>query len=155
MLFRSVENAIVPDTLPNTVAALEGWDDASGEPPGGGRVRRAAHGTCSPRSRPRSTHSGSAPASTTRSTGIASLFRKTGRRVKRMEEDGDLAVQGQFAKVHKGWADRETWATIKRFSGVYTSGYFLNAVDAQLGRPASRQARGTSSASTSCCSSAP
>ena len=48
-----------------------------------------------------------------------------------MKEDGDLAAQ--FAKVHKGWADPETWATVKRFSGSYTSGYFLNAADARLG----------------------
>ena len=34
MLFRSVENQIVPETLPKTVAALADWDPASGELPG-------------------------------------------------------------------------------------------------------------------------
>lgn len=34
MLFRSIENSIVPATLPLTVKALEDWDDASGKPPG-------------------------------------------------------------------------------------------------------------------------
>ena len=34
MLFRSVENQIVPNTLPRTVAALADWDPASGELPG-------------------------------------------------------------------------------------------------------------------------
>ncbi len=34
MLFRSVENSIVPDTLPKTVVALQEWDPASNEAPG-------------------------------------------------------------------------------------------------------------------------
>ncbi len=34
MLFRSVENNIVPDTLPLTVEALRDWDPATGEAPG-------------------------------------------------------------------------------------------------------------------------
>ena len=129
MLFRSVENSIVPDTLPLTIAALEGWDDASGEPPGE-KVFAALHRDLLAAVAAKE-HTKLGSRLNYERTGVASLLRKTGRRVKRMEEDGDLAAQ--FAKVHKGWADPETWATIKRFSGVYTSGYFLNAVDAQLG----------------------
>ena len=34
MLFRSVENSIVPDTLPLTVEALKDWAPFSGEAPG-------------------------------------------------------------------------------------------------------------------------
>ena len=34
MLFRSVENQIVPNTLPKTVEALADWDPRSGELPG-------------------------------------------------------------------------------------------------------------------------
>ena len=33
MLFRSVENGIVADTLPKTVVALRDWDESSGEAP--------------------------------------------------------------------------------------------------------------------------
>ena len=33
MLFRSVENGIVPETLPRTVEALESWDETSEELP--------------------------------------------------------------------------------------------------------------------------
>ncbi len=129
MLFRSVENAIVPDTLPLTVAALEDWDDASGQPPGEkvfAALRRDLLAAVAAKA-----HTKLGSRLNYEQTGVASLLRKTGRRVKRMEEDGDLAAQ--FAKVHKSWADPETWATIKRFSSAYTSGYFLNAVDAKLG----------------------
>ena len=129
MLFRSVENAIVPDTLPLTVAALEDWDDASGQPPGEkvfAALRRDLLAAVAAKA-----HTKLGSRLNYEQTGVASLLRKTGRRVKRMEEDGDLAAQ--FAKIHKSWADPETWATIKRFSNAYTSGYFLNAVDAKLG----------------------
>ena len=129
MLFRSVENAIVPNTLPLTVAALEGWDDASGQPPGEkvfAALRRDLLAAVAAKA-----HTKLGSRLNYEQTGVASLLRKTGRRVKRMEEDGDLAAQ--FAKIHKSWADPETWATIKRFSSAYTSGYFLNAVDAKLG----------------------
>ncbi len=129
MLFRSVENAIVPDTLPLTVAALEDWDDASGQPPGEkvfAALRRDLLAAVAAKA-----HTKLGSRLNYEQTGVASLLRKTGRRVKRMEEDGDLAAQ--FAEVHKSWADPETWATIKRFSSAYTSGYFLNAVDAKLG----------------------
>ncbi|MEK9724572.1 MAG: ABC transporter permease, partial [Rhodospirillaceae bacterium] len=34
MLFRSVENNIVPDTLPRTVLALKDWNPESGQVPG-------------------------------------------------------------------------------------------------------------------------
>src|SRR6056297_2611995 len=34
MLFRSVENQLVSETLPRTVVALDGWDADSGAPPG-------------------------------------------------------------------------------------------------------------------------
>ena len=34
MLFRSVENNIVPETLPQTTQAIQAWDPKSGEAPG-------------------------------------------------------------------------------------------------------------------------
>ena len=129
MLFRSVENAIVPETLPLTVAALEDWDDASGQPPGEEVFAALRQDLLAAVAAKAHTKLGSRL--NYEQTGVASLLRKTGRRVKKMKEDGDLAAQ--FAKIHKSWADPETWATIKRFSSAYTSGYFLNAVDAKLG----------------------
>ncbi|MDE0406698.1 MAG: ABC transporter permease [Alphaproteobacteria bacterium] len=129
MLFRSVENAIVPETLPLTVAALEDWDDASGQAPGEKVFAALRQDLLAAVAAKAHTKLGSRL--NYEQTGVASLLRKTGRHVKRMKEDGDLAAQ--FAKIHKSWADPETWATIKRFSNAYTSGYFLNAVDAKLG----------------------
>ena len=127
MLFRSVENGIVPETLPATVEALENWDPQSGEAPGE-EVFAALHADLEVAVKSK-THTKVASRLNYETPGIASLFRKTGRKVKRME-DGNF--KEQFLKINKGWGDVEVWSTIQRFSGTYTSGYFLNAVDAEL-----------------------
>ncbi len=129
MLFRSVENSIVPDTLPLTVQALADWDETSGEPPGEAVFVALHQDLLAAVAAKAHTRVGSRL--NYEKTGLASLLRKTGRRVKRMAEDGNLAAQ--FAKIHKDWVNPEIWAVIKRFSGNYTSGYFLNSIDTRLG----------------------
>ena len=127
MLFRSVENKIVTNTLPQTVAALKDWTPDSGEIPGEAVFAglaadlKAAVAT--------KTHTQVGSRLNYENPGIASLFRTTGRKVKRLEEGN---YQEQFLKIDKDWGDVEVWRTVKRFSGDYTPGYFLNAVDAQL-----------------------
>jgi putative spermidine/putrescine transport system permease protein len=60
--------------------------------------------------------------------GFSSLFRKTGREAEDIEGD----PRAGLIAVDRAWGEVETWAVIKQFSGAYTAGYFLNAVD--LGR---------------------
>jgi putative spermidine/putrescine transport system permease protein len=43
-----------------------------------------------------------------------------------------VSIRDAFAKANKGWADPAVWKTIKEYSGRYTAGYFLNAVDYKL-----------------------
>jgi putative spermidine/putrescine transport system permease protein len=46
MLLRSVENDIVPDTIPRTIVALDDWDATSDEAPGEDVFRRVLHRLC-------------------------------------------------------------------------------------------------------------
>jgi putative spermidine/putrescine transport system permease protein len=126
MLFRSVENKIVPDTLPLTVVALKDWDPAAGEAPGEPvfaalaadlKVAVAAKSHTKLGSRLNYEH-----------PGISSLFRKSGRKVKKLEEGN---YREQFLAIHKGWGDVAIWQTIRRLSSRYTSSYFLSSVDAE------------------------
>ena len=64
-------------------------------------------------------------------SGISSLFRKTGRRIKRMDEGGPF--KDQFISADKKWGDVATWQVLQQFSPRYTDGYFLNAFDAKRG----------------------
>ena len=126
MLLRSVQNNIVPDTLPQTVVALEKWNPDSGEVPGED-VFAALYADLKVAVKAR-THTRVASRLNYESPGIASLFRKTGRRIKRMK-DGNF--KEQFLAVNKDWGNLVVWQTIHRFSGNYTSGYFLASVDAE------------------------
>ena len=44
-------------------------------------------------------------------------------------EPGD--EKAKFIDIHKGWGELQVWKTIKQFSGKYTDGYYLSAVDAK------------------------
>lgn len=127
MLFRSVENSIVPDTLPRMVEALQDWDETSDEAPGEA-IFAALHADLLI-AEENKTHTRVGSRLNYETPGISSLFRKTGRRVDRMEEGN---YKEQFLKIDKDWADVEVWRTMKRFSGDYTSGYFLASIDAEM-----------------------
>jgi len=126
MLFRSVENSIVSDTLPRTVVALQDWDPNSGEAPDEpvfAALREDLEVAVKQK-----THTRLGSRLNYEQTGISSLFRKTGRRIKRMEEG---PYKAQFIKADKKWGEVETWQTLKQFSPRYTDGYFLSAFDAE------------------------
>jgi putative spermidine/putrescine transport system permease protein len=128
MLFRSVENEIVRETLPKTVAALQDWDPLSGELPGE-PVFAALHDDLAVAVREK-THTRLGSRLNYEKSGMSSLFRSTGRRVARMAE-GE-SYREQFIEADKDWGEVETWRIIKRFSPPITAGYFLNAVDAEM-----------------------
>ena len=126
MLYRSVENDIVPDTLPETVIALQSWDETAGDIPDEAVFAALANDLrIAAKAR---THTRVGSRLNYEQPGVSSLFRKTGRRVGRFE---DSNYRDQFLKTDEDWGDVEVWRTIKQFSGPLTSGYFLGAVDAE------------------------
>ena len=126
MLFRSVENNIVPETLPQTTQTIQAWDPKSGEAPDEA-VYAALYADLIVAVKARN-HTKVASRLNYETPGIASLFRKSGRRIKKMK-DGNY--KEQFLKMDKNWGKLFVWETIHRFSGPYTSGYFLSSVDAE------------------------
>jgi putative spermidine/putrescine transport system permease protein len=127
MLFRSVENEIVPETLPKTVVALEDWDMTSGEMPGE-PVFAALHDDLLVAVEAK-THTRLGSRLNYENSGISSLMRKSGRQVEDM--DPSLPYREQFLDIDEDWGSIPIWQTIKLYSGPYTAGYFLNAVDLQ------------------------
>ena len=128
MLFRSVENQIVPQTLPKTVAAIADWDSGSGEIPGEPAFAAlhddlvvAVDNKAQTRLGQRLNYEYS---------GMSSLMRGVVRDLKKM--DPTRPFKEQFIAADKKWGDLAIWQTIKLFSGNYTSGYLLNALDLQL-----------------------
>ena len=105
MLFRSVENQIVSETLPETVVVLEDWDPETGETPGEPVFEAlyldlflAAEQKLHTRLGTRLNYE---------ETGVSSLFRKSGRRVGRFDTDEytkALTTQNDDLKQAATWA---------------------------------------------------
>ncbi len=125
MLFRSVENDIVSNTLPKTVIALEEWDSTTGEMPD--EAVFAALSDDLLIAVEAKTHTRLGSRLNYELSGISSLFRKTGRQVD--DFDPALPFREQFLDVDDDWGDIEVWQTIKAYSSPYTAGYYLAAMD--------------------------
>ena len=129
MLFRSVENDIVRNTLPETVPLLAEWDATSGELPGEEVYAALARDMIVAVNAKE--HTKLATRLNYEQTGIASMFRKSGRQIKKWDPVADAPFKDKFLELHDGWGELETWKTIQTHSSIYTSGYFLNAIDMQ------------------------
>ncbi len=131
MLFRSVENQIVSDTLPKTVVELRDWDADSGELPG--EAVFAALAEDMKIAVEEKTHTRLGSRLNYEMTGLSSLFRKSGRKVKRWDIAEDAPFKEKFIDIDKDWGDIEVWRTLQTYSPKLTNGYFLNSVDMQKG----------------------
>jgi putative spermidine/putrescine transport system permease protein len=125
MLFRSVENQIVRDTLPRTVEALADWPADSPDLPG--EPAFAALYADLTEAVEAKTHTRLGTRLNYETSGISSLFRGSGRDVGRM--DPAPPFREQFLEADDEWGDLKVWQTLKLFSTPYTAGYMLNAID--------------------------
>ncbi|CAD0183171.1 Spermidine/putrescine transport system permease protein PotB [Ruegeria sp. THAF57] len=127
MLFRSVENSIVADTLPLTVVELRNWDADSGELPD--EALYAAFTKDMITAIDEKTHTRLGSRLNYEQTGMSSMFRRSGRQIKKLDPETDGPFKDKLIEIHDGWGDVETWRTIKTHAVPITNGYFLNAID--------------------------
>ncbi|WP_375229517.1 ABC transporter permease [Roseobacter sp. S98] len=106
MLFRSVENQIVSDTLPRTTAELADWDSSAGELPPAETFEALYKDIFIATERKLHTRLGSRL--NYELTGVSSLFRKSGRKVEDMGE----VYQDQFEDLNKFWKKGENWSQV-------------------------------------------
>ncbi|WP_170769568.1 ABC transporter permease [Ruegeria lacuscaerulensis] len=127
MLFRSVENGIVAETLPLTVVELKNWDAESGELPD--EALYAAFTKDMVVAIDEKTHTRLGSRLNYEQTGMSSMFRRSGRQIKKLDPETDGPFKDKLIDIHDGWGDIETWRTIKTHAVPITNGYFLNAID--------------------------
>ncbi|MEM1345387.1 MAG: ABC transporter permease [Pseudomonadota bacterium] len=113
MLFRSVENAIVPETLPRTVIALADWDHTAGEAPDEDVFAALYTDLVVAEAYKRHTRLGSRLNYET--SGMSSLFRKSGRRVGRFDTD---EYTKQFVALDPAWENSATFEALLARAGV-------------------------------------
>jgi len=107
MLFRSVENSIVEKTIPGTLVALKDWDSESGELPDESVFTALADDMMLAQELKIHTRLGSRI--NYDQPGISSVFRKSGRRIKRLENE---AAQKAFTALNPDWESPEAWASL-------------------------------------------
>ncbi|WP_282168427.1 ABC transporter permease [Ruegeria atlantica] len=129
MLFRSVENGIVSETLPLTVVELQHWDAESGELPDEALYEAFIRDMVVAVDAKQHTRLGTRL--NYEQTGMSSMFRKSGRQIKRLDPEADAPFKEKLIEIHDGWGDVDTWRVIKTHAVPITNGYFLNAIDMQ------------------------
>ena len=129
MLFRSVENSIVVYTLPSTIEALTEWDATKEELPDEAVYKAFVTDMVAAVAAKKHTRLGSRL--NYEETGMSSMFRKSGRGIKKLDPETDGPFKDKLIDIHKGWGEVKTWSVIQTHSVEITNGYFLNAVDMQ------------------------
>jgi len=111
MLYRSVENSIVADTLPGTTRVLKDWDALNTEMPDERVFAALADDLMLAQELKLHTRLGSRL--NYDQPGIASLFRKTGRKVKKLDNEAHF---NGFVSVHPVWAEPSAWNSLRAYS---------------------------------------
>ena len=115
MLFRSVENDIVSETLPRTVIALKDWNYEDGTAAAPDSEVFAALYVDLSEAEEFKTHTRLGSRLNYETTGMSSLFRKTGRGIRRMDTD---KYTKQFETLDPKWADPAVWVSMMESPGV-------------------------------------
>ena len=123
MLWRSVENQLVGDVLGRTVSALQSWDETSSEIPDETVFAALAEDLREARENRDGGKVGLR--FNYEKSGMSSLFRKTARRINRIE----APYKEAFIKIDKDWNDVSVWRLIKRESDPLTASYYVAALD--------------------------
>jgi len=128
MLWRGIEDPSVSTNLPRTTQEIQNWDSTSGELPDENvfealvlDIKEGAKDKLITRVGKRLNYE---------LPGMSSLFRKSQRRVPKLDDEGPY--KETLIKLDKKWGNIETWQLLKTFSPAYTAGYFYAALDLQV-----------------------
>ncbi|MEP3919013.1 ABC transporter permease [Ascidiaceihabitans sp.] len=126
MLFRSVHHPIVAELIPDTLQTLDGWDNTA--LPSDAMLAQMALdlGRLA-----KDRTAGKLGQEINRILpGFSSIINSTARRLGRIEE-AELAASGAeiLVDLNARWAEPETWRAIQSSGDVYTSNYYLTALD--------------------------
>ncbi len=122
MLFRSVDNPVIAENLPRTMAAIADWDAASGLPGEAVFAILAEELTVAKKDK---TIGRIATRLNYDLPGSRSTVTKTGRRIAKIEAPFKEAM----IKIDKKWGDVAVWSKLKRVGQAYTLSYYLAALD--------------------------
>ena len=123
MLFRSVENEIVANTLPLTTDRLESWDATQGELPPEAVFQDLFFELFLAAEAKEHTKLGTRL--NYESTGVSSLFRQSGRRL----DDIGEAYQDPLEDLNEAWKEGAVWFELMSGQGQTSDGVVTNQID--------------------------
>jgi putative spermidine/putrescine transport system permease protein len=112
MLYRSIDNRIVAETLPRTVVMLSDWQEESGVAPGEDVFNALYFDLYFAAEYKIHTRLGSRL--NFQQSGVSSLFRKTGRRINRFNTD---EITDQLIALNSQWESPAFWLTVSQNKG--------------------------------------
>ncbi len=129
VMYFSINNPVIGERFPKTLAALEQWDPSGAPTPP--EAAYAALGEEIARAYKQRTVGKAASLLNYTKGGMRSLMSKTARKIAQVQVGPfmDGRWKDKFLEIDKKWGDREVWATIKYAGDRYTMGYFLKALD--------------------------
>ncbi len=129
VMYFSINNPVIGERFPKTLAALEKWDPSGAPTPP--EAAYAALGEEIARAYKQRTVGKAASLLNYTKGGMRSLMSKTARKIAQVQVGPfmDGRWKDKFLEIDKKWGDREVWATIKYAGDRYTMGYFLKALD--------------------------
>jgi putative spermidine/putrescine transport system permease protein len=131
MLSRSVENKTLHEIFPETTELLSNWDETSGKLPDEAVFKALVlEGQIAAEDR---TINKVGKRLNYEKSGMSSLFRKTGRKLRRFDPAKlETSYTELVLGIDKKWKDIDTWQLIKLQSPEYTAAYYYAAFDAQM-----------------------
>jgi len=130
MLFRSVHNNIGTSVLPNFADAIQSWDESSSQYPPEEMFEIFVKDMQNARANrePGKTIGNIAVRTNYEIPGTGSLFKSTGRKVKKITEG---PYKEALFKINKKWENPHLWKTLKRVSKDITPSFYVSALDRQ------------------------
>jgi putative spermidine/putrescine transport system permease protein len=128
MLWRSVDNAMVGKNLPQTAPLLKAWS-GDGLPSDETFAAMLADIRAGDESK---TITRLGQRLNYEASGFSSLFRKSARRVRRLDEPAfasPAAARAALLGIDKKWGQEETWRVIKKYSPAVVGHYYAAAFD--------------------------
>lgn len=130
VLYKSVDNDVVYEIIPQTAQMLVEWEPENGEaPPEEIYESFAQEMLIAAKARE---HGRLGVHYNKDIAGVSSKFRKLGRDIQKWDFEDGQPFKDKFTELDEFWGEGETWAQLKVYSARYTAGNFARAIDGNL-----------------------
>jgi putative spermidine/putrescine transport system permease protein len=141
MLSRSVYHPVVAELIPNTIAALQSWDESTGDLPDESVV---AVFTTEFQVLAKNRDSGKLAGDINRLfPGASSVIKSTARSIKKLDADKLPASFEALAAIKPVWNDPDLWRAMKTSGRRFTDNFYLTALDLTRADSGEIEARST------------